>query len=33
MTIKVNYEPTEDRLGVGIATERLITLHCEDYLY
>ena len=33
MTIKVNYEPTEDRLGVGIVRDNLITLHCEEYLY
>lgn len=33
MTIKVNYEPSEEELGIGIATEHLITLHCEEYLY
>ena len=33
MTININYEPSEDRLGIGIATEHLITLHCEECLY
>lgn len=33
MKIKVNYEPQEEELGIGIARENLITLHCEECFY
>lgn len=33
MKVKVNYEPEEQELGIGIVRDNLITLHCEEYFY